>query len=199
MVTLSRNTFRIAEMVKTSLPESLLVAGEPLPTLHPEQYCGSFDVVFRGEVDLSFPHFSKDYFDLGISRQQIRELRLESYAGLFIKRDGIQIENPTCHYHEKELETFPLPDRGDFDHAAYQEVWTQQTEAKTTSIMLTLGCPFSCDFCSRPIFGNCSGAGSSIGCSKRSSKSASWVMTACGLPTTTSRLIQSIWRNSAGG
>ncbi len=24
----------------------------------------------------------------------------------------------------------------------------------TTSIMVTLGCPFDCDFCSRPVFGN---------------------------------------------
>ncbi len=154
MVTLSRNTFRMAEMVRTDLPGSLLVAGGPLPTLYPEQYSEDFEVVFRGEVDLSFPHFCKDYFDLGISRQQLHELALESYAGLFIKRNGYQITNPTQHYPEKELETFPLPDRSDFNHAAYQEVWTQQTGLKTTSIMLTLGCPFNCDFCSRPVFGN---------------------------------------------
>ena len=154
MVTLSRNTFRIATMLRTSLPDSLLVAGGPLPTLYPEQYCGAFDVVFRGEVDLSFPRFCKDYFELKISRRRLSELPLESYSGLFIKRAGLQIENPTIHYHEKELESFPLPYRGDFDHAAYQQVWTGQTGPKTTSIMLTLGCPFSCDFCSRPIFGS---------------------------------------------
>jgi anaerobic magnesium-protoporphyrin IX monomethyl ester cyclase len=154
MVTMSRNTFRIAEMVKTNLPDCLLVAGGPLPTLYPEQYCGAFDVVFRGEVDLSFPRFCQDYFKLGISCQQLSLLPLGNYAGLFIKNPGLQIENPIIHYHEKELDTFPLPYRGDFDHAAYQEVWTQQTGSKTTSIMLTLGCPFSCDFCSRPVFGS---------------------------------------------
>lgn len=154
MVTLSRNTFRIAEMVRTNLPGSLLVAGGPLPTLYPEQYCGPFDLVFRGEVDLSFPRFCRDYFDLGISRQRLAEMPLSSYAGLFLRRDGLQVENPAIHYHEKELDVFPLPDRGDFDHAAYQEVWNQQTGSKTTSIMLTLGCPYNCDFCSRPIFGS---------------------------------------------
>ena len=49
---------------------------------------------------------------------------------------------------------FPLPYRGDFDHTAYQEVWAEQFGSKTTSIIMTLGCPFSCDFCSRPIFGS---------------------------------------------
>src|SRR5512140_733486 len=49
MVTLSRNTFRIAEMARTSLPDSLLVAGGPLPTLYPERFSKTFDVIFRGE------------------------------------------------------------------------------------------------------------------------------------------------------
>ncbi len=30
----------------------------------------------------------------------------------------------------------------------------EKTGAKTTSIITTLGCPFSCDFCSKPVFGN---------------------------------------------
>ncbi|MGD0878808.1 MAG: radical SAM protein [Anaerolineales bacterium] len=154
MVTLSRNTFRIAEMVRTSLPGCLLVAGGPLPTLYPEQYWGLFDVVFCGEVDLSFPRFCKDFLELRISPQNLPEMPLNSYAGLITRRDGLQMENPTIHYHDEQLESFPLPYRDDFNHAAYQEVWSRQTGAKTTSIILTLGCPFSCDFCSRPIFGS---------------------------------------------
>ena len=55
MITLSRNTFRISDLVRQDLPQSLLVAGGPLPTLYPEHYRGRFDVVFRGEADLSFP------------------------------------------------------------------------------------------------------------------------------------------------
>jgi anaerobic magnesium-protoporphyrin IX monomethyl ester cyclase len=154
MVTLSRNTFRIAEMVRTNLPHSLLAAGGPLPTLYPEQYSGTFDVVFRGEADLSFPRFCCDYFDHKVTRSQLKELNLESYPGLFIGRDGLAISNPAVHYREKELETFPLPYRGDFEHAAYQKVWSGQDGSKTSSIITTLGCPFSCDFCSRPVFGS---------------------------------------------
>ena len=64
------------------------------------------------------------------------------------------INNPTVHYKEKDIQSFPLPDRSDFDHATYQKVWLQKDGTKTTSIMTTLGCPFDCDFCSRPVFGN---------------------------------------------
>jgi len=154
MVTQSRNTFRIAEMVRKLLPDSLLIAGGPLPTLYPERYSYTFDAVFRGEVDLSFPHFCRDLFEQKIDRHRLADLPLESYAGLFIQNDGLQVENPTIHYQEQEINTFPLPDRSGYNHTAYQEVWLEKTGTKTTSIMTTLGCPFNCDFCSRPVFGN---------------------------------------------
>jgi anaerobic magnesium-protoporphyrin IX monomethyl ester cyclase len=154
MVTLSRNTFRLAEMVRANLPDRLLVAGGPLPTLYPERFCTAFDLVLRGEVDLSFPRFCRDFLDRKLSRQQLKELPLEKYEGLFIKQADLQIDNPMAHYLEKEINSFPLPYRGDFDHAAYQKIWSQMDGSKTTSILTTLGCSFSCDFCSKPVFGS---------------------------------------------
>jgi anaerobic magnesium-protoporphyrin IX monomethyl ester cyclase len=154
MVTLSRNTFRIAEMVRTRLSDSLLVAGGPLPTLYPERFGEAFDVVFRGEADLSFPRFCHDLFNRKYSRLQIKDLPLEEYEGLFIQKNELRVENPIIHYGEEELDTFPLPFRDDFDHLSYQKVWQQQDGSKTTSLITTLGCPFNCDFCSRPVFGN---------------------------------------------
>jgi anaerobic magnesium-protoporphyrin IX monomethyl ester cyclase len=154
MLSLSRNTFRLAQMVRTSLPESLVVAGGPMPTLYPERYGTPFDAVFRGESDLSFPRFCQDFARLSGSRNHLGDMPLGSYDGLFIAADGVQIENPAVHYSEKDIGSFPLPDRSDFDHGAYQRVWLGATGAKTTSIMTTLGCPFDCDFCSKPVFGD---------------------------------------------
>jgi anaerobic magnesium-protoporphyrin IX monomethyl ester cyclase len=58
------------------------------------------------------------------------------------------------HYPESQLGSFPLPNRSDFDHAAYQREWFEKTGTKATSIIVTLGCPYGCEFCSKPIFGN---------------------------------------------
>jgi anaerobic magnesium-protoporphyrin IX monomethyl ester cyclase len=154
MVSLSRNTFRIAEMVRAGLPESLLVAGGPLPTLYPERYSHHFDAVFRGEADLSFPGFCRDFFEQGLSIPTFHSLALDRYEGLFIHNRELTVDNPTVHYKEKVIQSFPFPDRSDFDHAAYQQVWFQKDGSRATSIMMTLGCPFSCDFCSRPVFGS---------------------------------------------
>lgn len=154
MITQTRNTFRIAEMVRSHLPQSLLVAGGPLPTLFPERYTRAFDAVFRGEVDLSFPRMCREYLQQGMSSSGLGDLPLESYEGLFIQNDGLQVNNPTIHYKDHEINSFPLPDRSDFDHASYQREWFAKTGSKPTSIMITLGCPFDCDFCSRPVFGS---------------------------------------------
>ena len=154
MVTHSRNTFRIAAMVREHLPDSLLVAGGPLPTLFPERYMDAFDVVFRGESDLSFPHFCRDLFEDRLDRHSLAALPLKSYPGLFLQQDGLHVSNPTVHYREREINTFPLPDRSDYNHVAYQKEWLKKTGVKTTSIITTFGCPFDCDFCSRPVFGN---------------------------------------------
>lgn len=154
MVTLSHNAFRITARLRESLPDSLLVAGGPLPTLYPDQYTAQFDMVFRGEVDLSFPRFCHDYLDQRHSRSTLAQMELESYPGCAIHQGGLLVNNPVVHYSQTQISAFPLADRGDFDHAAYQDWWQQNDGTKTTSIITTFGCPFSCDFCSRPIFGS---------------------------------------------
>jgi anaerobic magnesium-protoporphyrin IX monomethyl ester cyclase len=153
MVSLTRNTLRLAEMVRTRHPDILLVAGGPLATVFPLRYAGHFDAVFRGEADLSFPSFCRDYFDRRISRATLGALPLDTYHGLFVSLDGLGIDNATVHHNERELASFPPPDRSDFDHAAYQEAWLRATGSKVTSIIVSVGCPFGCDFCSKPIFG----------------------------------------------
>jgi anaerobic magnesium-protoporphyrin IX monomethyl ester cyclase len=64
------------------------------------------------------------------------------------------VENPPVHHGEEEIASFPLPDRSDIDHHAYQEAWLEKDGSRTTSILTSFGCPFGCDFCSKPIFGS---------------------------------------------
>ena len=154
MVSHTRNTFRIARMVRAELPHALLVAGGPLPTVFPRRYAHDFDVVFRGEADLSFPRFCRDYVEGASSVAALGELALDGYDGLFVPNHGLSVDNRVVHCDERQLAGFPAPDRTDFDHAAYQDAWLEATGARVTSIIATLGCPFACEFCSKPIFGN---------------------------------------------
>ena len=154
MILLSRNTFRFAELVRARLPEALLVVGGPMPTLYPERYSGPFDLVFKGESDLSFPNFCQDYYTQELGRKTLYKLDLSAYPGLYGRTLDMIVDNPIIHHNEPELRSFPLPDRSGFDHAQYQQSWLEKDGTKTTSLMVTLGCPFDCDFCSRPVFGH---------------------------------------------
>jgi anaerobic magnesium-protoporphyrin IX monomethyl ester cyclase len=154
MVTLSRNAFNIADMVRNNLPSSLIVAGGPLPTLYPDQYAAKFDIVFRGECDLSFPRFCRDFLEQNISRERLTELSLDSYEGIFVRSSGLNVDSPLSHYSEEVIQSFPVPARRGFDHQAYHDAWLKKDGSKTTSIITTFGCPFDCDFCSKPVFGN---------------------------------------------
>jgi anaerobic magnesium-protoporphyrin IX monomethyl ester cyclase len=154
MVTMSRAAFRIAELARARYKGCLIVAGGPLPTLYPENFMGRFDAVFRGEADTAFPDFCHDLFTLCASPQDFLRLPLALYDGLYVRRYNREISNPPTHHTEKEIQSFPQPCRTDFDHNAYQRIWMDIEGSKTTSLITTLGCPFGCDFCSKPVFGN---------------------------------------------
>jgi anaerobic magnesium-protoporphyrin IX monomethyl ester cyclase len=152
MVSLTGNAVRVAEAVRERLPDALLVAGGPLPTVFPGRFLPHVDVVFRGEADLSFPAFCRDYLARRATAATLGDLRLAEYAGLVMDRDGARIDNALVHHTTEEIAGYPLPDRGDFDHRAYQREWAH-TGHRPTTLLATLGCPYECEFCSRPVFG----------------------------------------------
>jgi anaerobic magnesium-protoporphyrin IX monomethyl ester cyclase len=153
MVSLTATSLRLAAAVRERLPDALLVAGGPLPTVFPDRFLPHVDLVFRGEADLSFPAFCRDYLDAGAAPAEVGVLPLERYPGLVTVRGGARVENPTAHHTQDQIAAFPLPDRRDFDHRAYQRVWAP-TGHRPTTLLATLGCPYGCEFCSKPVFGS---------------------------------------------
>jgi len=154
MVSLTGNALRVAAAVRERLPGTLLVAGGPLPTVFPGRFLPHVDLVFRGEADLSFPAFCRDYFELRATPATVGDLPLTRYPGLVGDRNGVRVENASVHHTQLEIAGFPLPDRGDFDHAAYQREWTATAGYRPTTLLATLGCPYGCEFCSKPVFGD---------------------------------------------
>jgi anaerobic magnesium-protoporphyrin IX monomethyl ester cyclase len=154
MVSMSRNAFQVAKAVRENLPASLLISGGPLPTLYPDQYLGSFDVVFKGEADLAFPKFCQDVGKFHSPRNEFTLLDLSTYDGIHVYSKDNLIDTPPIHYSEKTIQAFPVPIREEFNDLAYQDFWTRKDGTRTTSLITTFGCPFSCDFCSKPIWGN---------------------------------------------
>jgi anaerobic magnesium-protoporphyrin IX monomethyl ester cyclase len=154
MVTLSRNAFDLLRELRKRLPGTLFVAGGPLPTVNPAMFAERFDMIFCGEGDLTFPRFCRDYLVSGSSLHDLKTLNPESYPGLYLLIDGQVRSSPPLHHPSEVFDNLPLPDRSGFDHPMYQAAMDTTSGIRQTSLIVTRGCPFSCDFCSKPVWGD---------------------------------------------
>ena len=134
-------------------PGHSLLPGAP-PTVNPAMFSEQFDVVFCGEGDLTFPRFCPDYLKTCSTPGDLAPLDLASYPELYRNRGGSFMVTPPGHHSSEILNRLPLLDRSGFDHPRYQAVIKQNAGLKQATLLVTRGCPFSCDFCSKPVWGD---------------------------------------------
>jgi anaerobic magnesium-protoporphyrin IX monomethyl ester cyclase len=121
----------------------LLVAGGPLPTVDPKDFLRYFDVVAIGEGEET---------TLELARGDNRKDALASVEGIAYKHNG-GIRFTRSRGFIKNLDAIPFPARDLFDNDAYKNYYSKRFGYTITSLMTSRGCPFVCEFCSRPIFG----------------------------------------------
>lgn len=158
MVSVSDNALLLAGELRRQLPETLLLCGGPLPTLRPQQFCDLFHLVLRGEAIHSLPRLCRDFLQPGTSALDLRALLgvPENYPGIYCREPGSHsiIRSEQRSSDEDELNRLPIPDRHGYDHGRYQRFWIEREGFSLAGIMTTYGCPYQCDFCSKPIFGD---------------------------------------------
>ena len=142
MFSMKEKALQIAEFLRKDC--ELLVAGGPLPTSDPEEFLGTFDVVVVGEGE-------ETMLELAHATQSGMDLR--NVRGIALKEKNRMKMTPHRSYIHS-LDAIPFPSREFFDNAAYKNYYLKNFGYTTTSIITSRGCPFKCDFCSRPVFGN---------------------------------------------
>ncbi len=103
-----------------------------------------------------------DYVMLGEAEQTLLELANglrdgalvpESIAGLAFRRDGgtcRTIARPVM----QDLDSLPLPAWDLADMAAYRKAWLGSCGYFSINMSTTRGCPYKCNWCAKPIYGN---------------------------------------------
>lgn len=135
------NALEMGDMARTRGIRA--VAGGPDSNVEPGTYLGHFDAVVLGEGELTMR-------DLVAAIADDRDLR--EVPGLALVGSG-GVERTPVRPRIADLDSLPLPARHLADMAAYECAWRSRHGYYSTSITASRGCPYSCNFCSRPIFG----------------------------------------------
>jgi anaerobic magnesium-protoporphyrin IX monomethyl ester cyclase len=120
-----------------------LVVGGPLPTLNPEDFLGPFDVAVLGEGEETI---------VELANCKDRDLPISSIKGIAY-REGCNFKFTPPRELIRNLDNLPFPARELFDNEDYKLYYLRKFGYSTTPLISSRGCPFSCDFCSRPVFG----------------------------------------------
>ena len=159
MLSMRAATLRFAQEFRDEC--ELLVAGGPQPTVAPQKFLNDFDFVGIGESE----HTVLEILDALNDRQDYSQVHGLAYRNnstrTTLNRGGtvtLQLADPITFTRPREritdLDSLPFPARDLYDHESYQRYYRHHYGATMTQMMCSRGCPFACDFCSRPIFGN---------------------------------------------
>jgi anaerobic magnesium-protoporphyrin IX monomethyl ester cyclase len=125
---------------------NLLVAGGPLPTVSPHEFLKYFDAAALGEGEDTM---------LELVQRMDGAPDLSRVKGIAYKEKGKRkVKFTETRGFIKNLDRIPFPAREFFDNQAYKDYYSKRFGYTITSVMTSRGCPFNCEFCSRPVFGN---------------------------------------------
>ncbi|MEO5641780.1 MAG: radical SAM protein [Bacteroidia bacterium] len=114
-------------------------------TDHFEKYLSEgADYVIKGEVELALK-------ELIIAIENNHPTN--AIAGIVYREKGITSSNPKRKVME-ELDQLPLPAWDLIDMGSYRSVWMEHNDYFSLNMATTRGCPFKCNWCAKPIYGN---------------------------------------------
>ena len=114
-------------------------------TDHYEKYLDAgADFVIQGEGEITL----KELLDTLEKHEDTSEIK-----GLIFKLKEEIINNPKRTV-LRDLDILPLPAWDLIDIDAYKDIWKSGGNEFTLNIATTRGCPFKCNWCAKPIYGN---------------------------------------------
>lgn len=122
---------------------AFVIAGGPDPPYYAEEYlaCGA-DAVVVGEGERTL----EDLLQKGMGG-------LDAIQGLVYREaDGRIVRTPARGLIE-DLDAQPFPDRAAVDIARYLQAWRGRHGVGAVSLICSRGCPYTCAWCSRSVYG----------------------------------------------
>src|SRR5438270_4528355 len=140
MITMQDEAFSLARDLRG---KALTIVGGPYPSGEQEPFLDLFDLVAVGEGEETILEVMA----------HLDDRRFEEVKGLVFKRAG-EVVRTEPRARTKDMSWLPLPYRGDLPNREYIAYWRRHWGDATTPLMSTRGCPFRCEFCHKPVFGD---------------------------------------------
>jgi len=123
-----------------------IVVGGPDPPYHAESYLQhGADVVVIGEGEQTLEEL--------LPALSSSEADWSTINGIVFKgADGSVVRTPSRSL-LPELDRQPFPDRSAIDVSSYLDAWRERHGFGTVSLITARGCPYTCTWCSRSVFG----------------------------------------------
>lgn len=112
---------------------------------HPDIYLAAgADAVILGEGEASL---------LEVARKWDEHAPIDDVPGIAVVRDGAVRTTPKRPV-LRDLDALPLPAWDLIDLAPYRSIWLRSQGYFSLNMATTRGCPFKCNWCAKPIYGN---------------------------------------------
>jgi len=141
----AQRSYQTMAAVREAYPEAWIVAGGPHPTALPDHVFeeSPADVVGLAECELTFTELVKAI--AGAGRPD-----LESVRGIHFRRNG-QVVCTGLRPFVENLDDLPFPAWELVDFREYPGMHLKRQPIES-SLLISRGCPFHCEFCSQPIW-----------------------------------------------
>lgn len=146
---------KVAKRIKQVNKESVVIMGGAGPNCIPKETFfeasdSAVDVVSVGESECTWKEIVTEFLGYTGSRKKI----IDSFEGIkgTVLNGPELVVNPPREF-IKDLDTLPMPDLNVINARRYIETWKKNSGIGSMSIFPSRGCPFSCIFCDKTIFG----------------------------------------------
>lgn len=136
--------FRMSEIAKANGCKVIVSSSDA--TDHPKQYMEhGADFIIMGEGEITLLEL--------LNKLEQSTTSIEAIPGLAYKKEGHVNLNAKREV-LKDLDSIPMPAWDLIDIKPYKEAWITKWGYFSINAVTTRGCPFKCNWCAKPIYGN---------------------------------------------
>jgi anaerobic magnesium-protoporphyrin IX monomethyl ester cyclase len=141
------NVLKIISHIKTNHPETIIILGGPEVRASAENFLRyGADIIVIGEGEVTMLELATHL------QQKKNRSELLTIAGIAFLDNGDFLQT-TERQKIADVNTLPFPNRSKVDLNLYLDIWKKYHGKNAISVSTMRGCPYSCKWCSRAVYG----------------------------------------------